>query len=112
MAKNIVVRLIIQDMKNYQLLQGLEKLGLSTENGLHTSSLLEIIAQLMGIPEQQLSDEWCETYMGFLGQSTRYEITTHGDNLQPLAEACYGLLVSQAKWDKLQAESTLHNLEI
>jgi hypothetical protein len=112
MELNIIVQLIIQDMKNHQLLNGMEKLGFGTENDFHTTNILDIVAQLIGIPKHQLSDDWCQTYMDFIIQAGKYEITSLGENLQPLAEASYAILVSLAKREQWKSERTFHNLKI
>ena len=84
--------LLRQNMKHYQLLQGLESLGLDTQ--LHHLDLQEIIAQLMGIPEGKASNRWSDVYMQFLDMATQVAITPRGENLQELAEQGCSVLMA------------------
>jgi hypothetical protein len=110
--REIVVGLIIQDMKNHQLLKGLENLGFTNSDGEHTTNLLDVVARLMSIPKGRVSDPWIDTYMDFIFQSAKCEITPLGENLRTLAEASHDMLILCAKREKWKAESTLHNLQV
>lgn len=110
--RELVVKLIIQDMKNHQLLKGLENLGFTNGDGEHTTNIVEIVARLMSIPKGSVSDPWVDTYMDFIFQSAKCDITPLGENLRTLAEASHDMLILCAKREKWKAESTLFNLQV
>ncbi|MES2779209.1 MAG: hypothetical protein V4651_04840 [Bacteroidota bacterium] len=88
--KPLIIQLLIADMKHEQLLAGLSRLGF--ESDWHSLDLSGVVAELMGIPEADRSGEWFEHYMDFVGKAGNYPVTATGNNLQPLAEACYEML--------------------
>ena len=92
--KQLVIRLIRQDLKHNQLVYGLEGLGFA-DKGLHGLEILEIIAELMEVPEEKITGAWIGTYIEFLERSTDYKITGNGTNLLPLAEECYNVLLAR-----------------
>ncbi len=86
--RKLIIQLIQHDLKQNQLVSGLEKLGLDAT--VHHSHMLEIVGELMEKPQDLPTVElWCETYLWFLEQSSTYEITSSGENLNALAIACY-----------------------
>jgi len=88
--KQLVIQLIIQDMKHEQLVGGLQQLGFQTD--LHGSDISAIVAQLLGISENNITNDWLDVYMSFIRQSRQYTITDTGTSLLSLAETCYGFL--------------------
>ncbi len=86
--KDVIIDLIQQDLKHYQLIYGLEQLGLQG-SGIHHLQLLEIIYQLMQILSEKKNDYLAETYAAFMSMATEYEITPLGESLRPLAKECY-----------------------
>jgi len=92
--KQLIIRLIQQDMKHQQLVEAICQAGFETD--IHNLQLLPIVANLMGIPTHQIPDRWVEIYINCLGQTTLYPITPLAENLLPLAEECY-LLLSNLK---------------
>jgi hypothetical protein len=93
--KNLIIQLLIQDMKHEQLIAALRKLGF--ESDVHGLKILEIIAGLMGIAEEEITWEWSEGYVDFMCQVRKYKIKGNGENLLPLAEACYKFLSACAE---------------
>ena len=89
--KRLIVDLIRQDMKHNQLVLGLEKLGFSGEY-FHSLEIIHIVAQLMGIKERNIEDEWYDTYFSFMHKVNQYEIDPKGENLRELAQSCYETL--------------------
>lgn len=85
-------------MKHEQLVAGLGKLGF--ESDMHGSDLCIVVTDLMGIPEGDMSWDWCDLYVDFLSHAARYEITGEGHNLLPLAETCYTFLVTCAERER------------
>ena len=85
----LIIDLILQDLKHNQLLTGLEKIGLNGSDT-HYLGILEIVFQLMKVPEQ-IANDWGELYVKFMNQAIHYEITssTKKETLKPLAEVCY-----------------------
>jgi hypothetical protein len=87
----LVIRLLVQDMKHEQLLDALNKLGFETDR--HTLDLFNIIAELMGIAENQASWAWSDIYMEYMNKALLYPVTLDGESLVPLAKECYEKLV-------------------
>lgn len=97
-SKELIIELLIHDMKHSQLLTGLHKLGFSSE--MHDTDICGIVAELMDIPEMEMSWDWAGIYLKYVRQSEYYEITNNGKNLLPLAETCYNLLIQCANKEK------------
>lgn len=93
--KSLIIQILIADMKHEQLLEGLQKLGFSSE--LHGSGLSSVVAELVGLEKKSIPEEWFDTYMQFLQQATHLPVTGNGENLRPLAEAGYGVLSTFAR---------------
>jgi hypothetical protein len=89
--KNLIIQLLMQDMKHEQLIAALRKLGF--ESNIHGLKILEIVAGLMGIAEEEISWEWSEGYVNFMSQVRKYKIKGSGKNLLPLARECYKFLI-------------------
>ncbi len=87
--EQLIINLILQDLKHNQLLLGLEKIGLNV-NDTHYLSILEVVFQLMKVPEQTL-DDCGALYLNFMDQAIQYKMsdTVKQDTLKPLAEVCY-----------------------
>jgi hypothetical protein len=98
--RNLIIQLLVQDMKHEQLINGLSTLGF--ESDFHSLELFFIIAELMGINKEQVSHNWTDTYMGFMQQVNNYPITKNGENLLPLAEACYHFLQTSTEKKKVE----------
>ena len=93
--KDLIIKLILQDLKHNQLVCGLEKLGLDGA-GLHSLEVLEIVSGLMKVPEP-LSDGWGAIYVKCMEESVNYKITDRGEALKPLANRCFKLLMACIK---------------
>jgi hypothetical protein len=90
--KELIINLIQQDLKYNQLLSGLERVGLYAED-LHLN-LLDIISELMNVPEGKADDAWSDIYVSFMQQAVEFEFSANKETLKPLAIACYGRLQS------------------
>jgi hypothetical protein len=88
--KELIIKLIQQDLKHNQLTGGLQKIGLKTD--VHHLELVEVIMALMDKSED--NHQYLKTYFHFLNQAANYKITATADNLKPLAEKCYKELLS------------------
>lgn len=84
-------------MKHEQLVQALQLVGFQTD--LYGLDLSGVVAELMGIKEADISWDWFDIYMNFLCKASQYEITGTGENLLPLAEACYVFLNDQLRME-------------
>ncbi|HET6245382.1 MAG: hypothetical protein H0V01_13915 [Bacteroidetes bacterium] len=96
--RKIIIQLIQQDLKHNQLLSGLEKLHLTTEA--HPLEIMDVVAEMMGIPTGSASEEWMKIYISFLEEAGQYAITSRGERLLPLAEKCYNLLLACAEIER------------
>jgi hypothetical protein len=88
--KELIITLLVQDMRYHQLVAGITQLGFGNER--HGSDVLLCIAGLLNIPERDISDAWLDGYMGFLRQAADSSISADAQSLLPLAEECYGFL--------------------
>ena len=90
--EELIIILILQDLKHNQLTYGLQKLCLEPE--IHCLEIIEVVAQLMGIEKEKISDQFREIYYSFLKQAPDIKISANGEELKPLAEKCYYLISS------------------
>lgn len=84
--KELIITLIQQDLKHTQLTSGLDKAGLDTEK--HHLQLLELVSDLMEVPEQ-IDFDWGQAYYDLLQEAEKFEIGHTTDALRPYAELCY-----------------------
>jgi len=61
MNRDIIIKLIEQDIKHNQLLNGLNKIGL-TDNERYTLDIVWIVVDMMGIEKTKLSERWLDLY--------------------------------------------------
>ncbi len=88
MNKEIMLRLLVQDMKYQRFINIVYKdHGAPAE---YEINLLEIIAFMMGFSSGNISDHWIETYVNYIELSF---VTTDPNELEFIAEkACLELL--------------------
>lgn len=87
-TKALIISLIQQDLQHTQFLAGLDNLGLEASDK-HHLQLLEIIANIMHIPEGDLHDTWGQLYYQLLQDATHFQITHTQDFLREYATLCY-----------------------
>lgn len=85
--KQLIIKLIQQDLKHCQLLYGLNRVGLNGEDK-HQLQLFDIVYELMKVP-QNLEIDWGKTYQDYMKQALLLEIGSTDAHLKPLAELCY-----------------------
>ena len=61
MNRDIIIKLIEQDIKHNQLLNGLNNIGL-TDNERYTLDIVWIVADMLGIDKSKVSDRWLDLY--------------------------------------------------
>jgi len=61
MNRDNIIKLIEQDIKHNQLLNGLNEIGL-TENERYTLDIVWLVADMMGIEKTKLSERWLDLY--------------------------------------------------
>lgn len=61
MDRDKIIRLIAEDIKHNQLLNGLNKIGL-TDNDRYTLSIDLLIADMMGFPKGKVPDSFLKAY--------------------------------------------------
>jgi len=88
--KDIIIKLLIQDMKHEQLINGMQQLGF--ESDMHGTDISTIVATLMGIAEDNISEDWMNVYLSFIRKAKEYTISDSGTTLLSLAETCYVFL--------------------
>jgi hypothetical protein len=86
--KDLIICLIQQDLKHNQLIRGLRHMGLD-DQGLHSLDLLSIVARLMDLPENTAAEQWQDIYGGFMSEAHKIPCSDLGEELWPVAEACY-----------------------
>lgn len=90
MPYDILISLILQDLRHNQLLLELEGRGLDLE--LHYLDLMTPIGRLMGLPADGIPDEFADVYTAFMNQAGRYPVSGRGEGLMGLAENCLASL--------------------
>ncbi|MEX2565823.1 MAG: hypothetical protein WD431_07775 [Cyclobacteriaceae bacterium] len=86
----LIIELILQDLKHNQLVLGLDRLNLDA-GYCHFLGILDLIQKLMGVPGE-LSDDFCTVYMGFIERSLEFPISRSGEELRSLAKECFECL--------------------
>ena len=87
--KDIIVEIIVQDMRFNQYIAALRKLDIEVYFDL---DLMTVVANLMGINKENMTDSWMELYVTELSKCENVSIEPLGKNLYPLAEECYEAL--------------------
>ena len=72
------------------------------------ANIVNIVASLMGMREEEISDQWTEIYFSFLDQAHCYKISEMAEDLKPLAEECYNTLLACKNIE----DRTSHRVEI
>jgi hypothetical protein len=83
----LIIELILQDLKHNQLVVGLERLNLDV-GYCHYLGILELIQKLMGVSDGSM-DDFSATYMGYMQRCMEYPISQSGEELRELARECY-----------------------
>jgi len=90
--RELIISLILQDLRHYQLTAALAKVGLDAD--LHDLEIMEAVAELMGIARDGISDQWGELYFSYVHRAPDYDVSIRGRSLEFLAEECYDVLVA------------------
>lgn len=88
-TKNLIIHLLLQDLRHTQLLLLLEKEGRDMEA--HYLDIVLVVSRLMGAEE--VSDQFVSLYVWFMDEAANYPVAGRGESLQELAEQCYTMLV-------------------
>ncbi len=83
----LIIELILQDLKHNQLILGLDRLNLDAGYS-HYLGILDLTQKLMGIPEEFI-DDFSTTYMRYMQRCLEFPITRSGEELRELAVECY-----------------------
>lgn len=91
--KDLILQLIQQDLKHNQLTEGLRQIGLD-DYGIYCLDIQPMVARLMGIEKEQVSDRWTEIYGSFMDHAHQTKISDRGEELIPVAQKCYEMLLA------------------
>lgn len=86
----LIIELIIQDLKHNQLILGLDRLNLDV-GYCHFLGILDLNQWLMGVPDNQM-DGFSATYMAVMHRSLEFPISRTEEELRLLAIECYDIL--------------------
>ena len=86
--KQLIISLIQQDLKHSQLILGLDELGLDASDK-HCLELLDIVANLMQVPEGHIECDWGRLYVTYMAESKKVGVQHTSETMKPFAEACY-----------------------
>ncbi len=89
--KQLIISLIQQDLKHSQLVLGLDQLGLDASDN-HCLELLDIIAELMKVPEGEMEIVWEKKYVSLMAEAGQFDAKDTRATLRAYAEECYGEL--------------------
>ena len=87
----IIIEVIKQDMRFNQFIVALRKLDVEVHFDL---DLMSIVAELIGINKENMTDSWMELYVTKLSKCENVQIEPLGKNLYLLAQECYEALKS------------------
>lgn len=90
--KELIISLIQQDLKHCQLIVGLDELGLEASDK-HCLGILDIVANLMRVPEGNVEFDWGRTYVTYMANCTVIDVEYTSDWMRPYAETCYDDLI-------------------
>ena len=85
--EELLIELILQDLKHNQLIYGLDKLNLDA-GYCHFLGILDLVQRLMEVPEERM-DWFADTYMDAMHRALDFPITRSGEELRALAMECY-----------------------
>ncbi len=87
---NVIIEIIREDMRFNQYISALRKLGIEVYE--FDLDLMSIVAKLMGISYEDMTDTWMELYVTELSKCESVPMEPLGKNLYSLAEECYETL--------------------
>ena len=99
--KELIIQLLLEDLKHNQLVLGLEKLGFS-RSSFHYLGIEGVIAKLMNVPEGRVSDSFGAEYAELMKESVNYGISVSDKSLRSLAESGYALLKEMIKIESIK----------
>jgi len=83
----IIVTLIVQDLKFFQLVYRLEQVGLEVDQDYHLG-IAGLVEKIMGVPPEK-AERFYTVYMDHMGNSTEFPVSPLGQELYPLASSCF-----------------------
>ena len=86
----LVIELILQDLKHNQLILGLDRLNLDA-GYYHYLAIMDLVQRLMDIPDE-LTEDFTACYMASMNRCLEFPISRSGEELRPLAAECYDSL--------------------
>jgi uncharacterized protein YjiS (DUF1127 family) len=99
--KNLITRLIQNDLKNTKLTIGLNKLGLDASN--YYLNLKDLLFELLCFEENEQEEKLFEAYVMYAEKIQSMDIIKHPEKLMELADEIYNWLMK---------EQEVHHLEI
>ena len=84
--KELIIKLIQQDLRHCQLIYGMEKIGVDATDK-HHLQLVDLVYALMKVPEIEM--EWGNAYQKYMRQSLLVELSGTDASLKPLAVLCF-----------------------
>ena len=100
--KELIISLIQQDLKHNQLTTGLTLIGHDSE--IYSLEIVDIVAQLMGIDKDEISDQWADIYFSFFDQAHHYEVSEKALELKVLATRCFEKLAAIMEYEKFSIQ--------
>lgn len=88
--KSLILQLLICEMKHEQLLMGLQHAGFDITG--RSLDIMDVVAELMGIPYDDLTDEWGMLYVSFMRKVRPWGMDGEEEYLKGYADACYTFL--------------------
>lgn len=88
----ILEELILADLKHSQLTIGLANLGLDPMDN-HYLGIVDLVAQLIGVQNDQEKDRFMEVYMEFVNRSADSHVDTTNEELKMLSKECLEALL-------------------
>lgn len=89
--EGLIVKLIQEDLKHHQLTEGLRSIGLE-HFGLYNLEIMNMVAELMSMDTENISDTWVDTYGTYMDQAGVFPLKEINPNLKHIAQECYKAL--------------------
>lgn len=99
-SKQLIIKLIQQDLKHCQLVYGLDRVGLDVNDKYHLQ-IMDIIYDLMKVP-QSIELDWGIIYQNYMKKGVILSVKNTDICLKSLSELCYKHLKTVVDCEKKQ----------
>ena len=92
--QELIIQLLLQDLKHHQLTLGLARLGFHSE--CHDLAICEMVRQQMVANGFSPPGNFTDLYLSLMDLAQKWPLQANPNHLRPLAERCYRRLLETA----------------